>query len=321
MNGLQKPGRREFICDETVDFMALTETHANHYMQSTLPHELHEHACIWGCPMENRRFAGVAFLYKKSSVWAVQKVPFVNKTCEAYYRDGRLLCVQIFRSMQRRSFILYILYGKSGGRWEADKRRYNCNLIQAVHEDSVMRGSMATVMCGDFNMTVQDVSDAFAKLKRDRWCDSALYGMHGFDDQPTSLQGKGARIDLAFFNESATSLIHSYNLRDGVPGARHMVLDLSFKDLLASQVTYTQKTVACRGKFQKPPPNYEPPLISVGLEMRALLSQNNTEDALTLWNNRAESFLKMIPTEGGSFVSGRGRGKVGVRRVCVCSPT
>lgn len=29
INGLQKDGRREFLYDSTVDFMAITETHAN----------------------------------------------------------------------------------------------------------------------------------------------------------------------------------------------------------------------------------------------------------------------------------------------------
>lgn len=134
INGLDKPGRKEFICDETFDFMSLTETHANQYRQATFTRDLQEHGCFWGKPMGNRQFAGVAFVYRKASAWAVHKVDFKNGDCERFYNDGRLLRVQIFRQLQRRSIVVYVVYGKSGGRWEADKKRYNCSLLKAVHE-------------------------------------------------------------------------------------------------------------------------------------------------------------------------------------------
>lgn len=131
--------------------------------------------------------------------------------------------------------------------------------------------------CGDFNMTVEDAPEEFSNLRRDRWSDAALFGIHGFDNSPTSLQGKGARIDLAFLNETAASLIDSYKLRDGVLGARHMVIDLSFRVMLASQVTYMQKSIPCRGMFQKPPPNYVPSVIPTDLDLRACLARGEME--------------------------------------------
>lgn len=293
---------------------------ASAYMQATVPKELVEHRCIWGAPVPERNFAGVAFLYKMSSAWTVQKVEFCNKTCDKYYSDGRLLCVQLYCNSERRSFLIYILYGKSGARWEPPKMKYNCELVSAVHEDVIARGDVSAVICGDFNMTVEDAGEIFSKLKQDRWVDSAMFGISGFNNSPTSLQGKGARIDLAFLNHNATRLMKCYSLMDGVAGARHHLLDLQFTDILAAQFVYMQKTVQCRGQFSKPGPNYEPPRFPVDLDIRACLSANDIDKALQLWSKRAGSYLRKIPLMDGNFVQGSGRGKVRMRRICAWPP-
>lgn len=285
-----------------------------------MPKELIEHRCVWGAPVPERNFAGVAFLYRISSVWSVQKVAFCNKACDKFYSDGRLLCVQLFRNSEKHSILIYILYGKSGARWEPPKMKYNQDMVSAVQEDVVSRGEVSAVMCGDFNMTVEEAGDTFAKLRYGRWVDSAMFGICGFDNSPTSLQGKGARIDLAFLNHNATRSMKRYSLMEGVAGARHHLLDLNFSDVLAAQFIYMQKTLQCRGQFSRPGPGYEPPTISVDLDIRACLSLKDIDKAMQLWSKRAEGLLCTIPLMDGSFVKGSGRGKVRMRRLCAWPP-
>ena len=58
-------GEVSFLADNTVDFMALSETHANIYTQQSFTREMKEHTIIFGEPVSDRGFAGVAFMYKK----------------------------------------------------------------------------------------------------------------------------------------------------------------------------------------------------------------------------------------------------------------
>ena len=150
--GLQKDGRIEFLTENAGDFMAITKTHANDYTQRSFSRGLQEHAVIFGEPVADRGFAGVAFMYKRSAAWLVKQLSFISKKCNQFYSDSRLLCVQIFRSSEKRSIIIYIIYGKSGARWEPSKKDYNKQLLNAVLEDSVLRGDLATVVRGDFNL-------------------------------------------------------------------------------------------------------------------------------------------------------------------------
>ena len=48
-----------FLAEHTVDFMAVTETHANAYTQKSFVRELQEHAVLFGEPVRDRGFAGV----------------------------------------------------------------------------------------------------------------------------------------------------------------------------------------------------------------------------------------------------------------------
>ena len=112
-----------------------------------------KYGIIWGHPAKDRSFSGVDFAYKKSSAWAVRSIPFLEESCLIFFNDGRLLAVQLFRSSEKHSCVIYILYGISRARWEADKRTYVQSLAAAVHKDSQrLRGSLAMVMCGDCSL-------------------------------------------------------------------------------------------------------------------------------------------------------------------------
>lgn len=277
--GLQKPGRSEFLTEHTVDFLALSETHANAYTQKSFARELREHAVLFGDPVHNRGFAGVAFLYKKSSAWAVKEVPFLSSKCQQFYNDARLLCVQIFRSNQQRSLVVYVVYGKSGARWEPPKKECNKQMLKAILEDSVLRGDVATVFCGDINLTVEDAPDVFDSFQKSRWVDTAWFGVEGFDGRPTSLKGNGARIDLSFVNQTASCLIQKYQLLDGVNPDDHRILDITLRFPLACQHWYMTKRIGHREEYSKPPHDYVPPHITTDEQIRKYLTEMRIDDA------------------------------------------
>lgn len=317
--GLQKDGRSEFLADNTVDFMALSETHANIYTQQSFTREMKEHTIIFGEPVSDRGFAGVAFMYKKSSAWAVKKLSFLSNKCRQFYNDSRLLCVQIFRSDEKRSVILYIIYGKSGARWEPSKRDYNRQMLSAIHEDSVLRGDLATIICGDFNLTVEDATDVFNLYKKSRWVDAALFGNTGFDDRPTSMKGHGARIDMALLNHTAASLPCQYDLMDGINTEDHRILDIKMHVPCAAQHWYMPKRCA-NAKYQYPSSGYEPPQIERDKRIQQHLAKNNLEDAYKQWSLNAENLLATIPTTDKTVSFSHGRGRTAWRRLTVYPP-
>ena len=318
--GLQQHGRSEFLAEHTVDFMAVTETHANAYTQKSFVRELQEHAVLFGEPVRDRGFAGVAFMYRKSSAWSVKAVPFISGKCERFYSDARLLCVQIFRSSERRSIIVYVICGKSGARWEADKKEYNKQLLRAVHEDSIQRGDIATIVCGDFNLTVNDAPEEVGLYQKSRWVDAAIFGIHGFDDRPTSLKGTGARIDLAFFNQTASVLAKGYDLLEGINSGDHRMLDLTLVSPIAAQFWYMTKRIGSAEAYSKPSESYIAPHVSTDHHLRAKLLQGDLDGAFDLWCRRAEGLLSHIPLVGGGYDWGNGRGKTSLRRMTVLPP-
>ena len=87
MNGLQKEGRWEFITENMVDYMAITETHATAYVQKALDKRISgsNYGIIWGHPLADIFFSGVAFVYKMSSFWVVRAIPFLDPECERFY--------------------------------------------------------------------------------------------------------------------------------------------------------------------------------------------------------------------------------------------
>jgi hypothetical protein len=167
----------------------------------------------------------------------------------------------VHRSSQKRSCIFYILYGIAGARWDAGKRKMVQNMISAVQRDATTRGAMATAICGDFNLEITDFPAQAEQLSMDRWVDAAHWGCDGFCDQPTSLKGKGSRIDLAFVNNVAASMMSTYELQDGVHAKDHSILSLSLNCPLAAQTWYMPREQGSRADYCEPPSDYVPPRI------------------------------------------------------------
>ena len=227
--------------------------------------------------------------------------------------------MQIFRSDEKRSVILYIIYGKSGARWEPSKRDYNRQMLSAIHEDSVLRGDLATIICGDFNLTVEDATDVFNLYKKSRWVDAALFGNTGFDDRPTSMKGHGARIDMALLNHTAASLACQYDLMDGINTEDHRILDIKMHVPCAAQHWYMPKRCS-NAIYQYPSSGYEPPQIERDKRIQQHLAKNNLEDAYKQWSLNAENLLATIPATDKTVSFSHGRGRTAWRRLTVYPP-
>ena len=322
MNGLQKDGRWEFITEHLVDYMAITETHATAYVQKTLDKKISgtEHGIIWGHPLDDRNFSGAGFVYKKSSSWIVRAVPFLEPECDRYFKDGRLLAVQLFRSDEKRSFIIYVLYGISGARWEIPKREYVQKLIAAIHRDSVQRGGLATVICGDFNLEVSDFTVQYEQLRTDHWVDAAYFGTNGFCNDNTSYKGKGSRIDLAFVNTCAAGALQSYSVQEGVIKNDHGMLQLVFHGPLASQTWKMPRQGEKPISYNKPPADFVPERIFPDTDLHIALRMGNMDKAYLLWCRRAERLLRQIPREDGTYTEQCHRGNTSVRKLCKFPP-
>ena len=322
IDGLQKDGRWEFVCDNLVDFMALTETHATDFVHTKFDKKVADspYGILWGEPLGDRLYAGVAFVYRKSSAWSVQKIEFQHHPCNKFYREGRLMAVQVHRSSQKRSCIFYILYGIAGARWDAGKRKMVQNMISAVQRDATTRGAMATVICGDFNLEITDFPAQAEQLSMDRWVDAAHWGCDGFCDQPTSLKGKGSRIDLAFVNNVAASMMSTYELQDGVHAKDHSILSLSLNCPLAAQTWYMPREQGSRADYCEPPSDYVPPRIFRDNDLHILLRKCDIDGAYKAWCKRAEKYLVQIPMTDGQPETVCNRGHTAFRKLCVQPP-
>ena len=212
IDGMQREGRWEFVVENTPHFMALSETHATLMQQKELDLRTRKdsHEVLWGAPVGDRRWSGMAFVYRKCA-----RSIFVILCVTAFGRMGDYW--RLYRSDEHRSIVIYVLYGWSGARWEMAKKAYDQQLIQAVQDDATRRGDLPMVICGDFNLEITDAPEEFETLKHARWVDCASWGIGGFDSRPTSLKGRGSRIDAGFVNQTAASLMRSYDLLPGGP--------------------------------------------------------------------------------------------------------
>lgn len=210
------------------------------------------------------------------------------------------------------------MYAKSGARWEPAKKEYNKQSLRAIHEDSILRGDVATVFCGDANLTVEDAPDVFDSFRKSRWVDSAWYGIGGFDDRPTSLQGNGARIDLAFVNHTASSPVFHYQLVEGVNKDDRRMLDTSLRVPLACQYWYMSKRIGARDDHVNPPHDYVPPHIATDERIRRCLLEKKIDEAYKRWVKNAEGWFNKIPLVKGGC--GSGVGKTSLRRLTVYPP-
>ena len=297
--GLQKTGRSEFLAESTANFLAITERHANAYTQRSFARELKEYSVLFGVPVGDRGFAGVGFTYKKSSAWAVKEVTFFLVNVD---NSMMMLVSYAFRlsGVQQRdlsSFTFCTLnLAQDGNLQKRSTTNSRCVLYMKIPYCVV---DVATVFCGDANLTVEDAPDVFDSFRKSRWVDSAWYGIGGFDDRPTSLQGNGARIDLAFVNHTASSPVFHYQLVEGVNKDDRRMLDTSLRVPLACQYWYMSKRIGARDDHVNPPHDYVPPHIATDERIRRCLLEKKIDEAYKRWVKNAEGWFNKIPLVKG----------------------
>ena len=154
---MQKEGVFESITQRTADILILPETHATSFLQKSLGNRCETHDLLWGSPVPSKTFAGVAVFCRTGKAWAARKATFINKECNKYEEQGRLMIAQIFRGQGKRSLIIYAVYGLAGARWEYEKKQKTISLLKEVAKDARMRGDVASIICGDINLEPSEV--------------------------------------------------------------------------------------------------------------------------------------------------------------------
>ena len=167
-------------------------------------------------------------------------------------------------------FMCFMVGQVLAGRWQ--RKRTTNNLYKQLQDDATRRGDLPMVMCGDFNLEVADAPEEFETLKHARWVDCASWGIGGFDVRPTSLKGRGSRIDLGFVNQTAASLMRSYDLLPGVHAEDHMIMQLKLHSPIASQVWYMSRGVGGHVEYRKPIHAHEVEHVGFGSSGGALAS-------------------------------------------------
>ena len=323
VNGLQQPGKWGMIQNLEHDVKILVETHATTYTQTAFSQDAKGSVVLWGQPVSQRDRTGVMAIVKQSAAWAVQQLAPQSERLKRYAGQGRLMILQIFRQSGQRSMIVYVVHGHSGARWEPEKRKAVVDLLEAVLEDSVSRGDVATTLVGDMNVEPGDVPTVMDKYRRSGWHDTALWGAPGDPQRSTSTKGKGARIDWALVNATAATTMRSFGVVEGVQAAehdRHMALTLGMAMPVGSQTWSMPKKVGSQKICLKPPYGYEDTSCRRDARIGTALQAGHLEKAYSLWCRNAEAALATIPCTDNSTEGGHGRGKVRLRRVSTYPP-
>ena len=119
-----------------------------------------------------------------------------------------------------------------------------------------------------------------------------------------------------------------YEVQPGLRDKDHHFVRLTVALPMAAQVHYMPKVVGSKAEYCRPDDGYVPPELDADPIIADLLTHGMVDEALARWCRRAEARLGLIPRKSGhggphhdcdAGGVGHGRGKVRMRKVCVCS--
>ena len=208
VGGLQKASKRMQIEDQSPDLLALCATHLQAHLEHSESQQFDDYHCFWSPNPSDRHFGGVGMLIKKSSFWQVKLIKWnPDHPCYTFYKDNRLLAVQLWFGRGGTSLLAYVAYGPSGARWEPSKKAYFHNMLAAIQEDRTSKGPIPAILLGDFNPEISDPHNLRFALHSRYWCDTR--GDHSsfeMQSKPTCHKGKdGSRIDHIFVSPNDMS--------------------------------------------------------------------------------------------------------------------
>ena len=172
---MQQVDKRRRLKDLGYDIYALSETHLQQHLEQAETHQFSEYFCLWGHNPEQRHFAGVGVLAKKSKFWDAKIIHWdSNHPCHRFYQDSRLIACQLWLGRGGVCITIYAVYGMSGARWERPKRQYFHELLEAIQLDRIERGPNPTRNSGfpstwsvfDFTILAGPSSKGFASHAR-----------------------------------------------------------------------------------------------------------------------------------------------------------
>ena len=214
-NGLAVASKRHAVKNSKLDIIALTETHLQSHLHAAYAEDWNRFHCHFSSDPNVKHYNGVALLLNKEKFWKVSQIRWPESSpCHKFAASGRLIASQVWFGHGGCAMIIYNLYAPSGSRWEDHKRRQLNELLDAVTEDSVMRGQVPSILIGDLNMPIAESSKMAAMLHNRTWCDTRKVAEPHMMLAPTCHVGpsNGSMIDHIFVSPSLLDLTYDFQI-------------------------------------------------------------------------------------------------------------
>ena len=292
VGGLQQATKRSRLKDNA-DILGITETHLQSHLEHSESTQFDNYHCFWSPNPEDRHFSGIGILIKKSAFWAASAISWAPEdACHRFFKDNRLLATQVWFGHGGTSLLVYTCYGPSGARWEADKKTYFHQLIQAIEHDRIQRGDLPAILIGDFNLQISDSSILAGTLQRRFWYDTRDKAAPHMQKAATCHKGKGSYIDHVWVSQNL------YDLTDNFVVQKHD----EFKDHAFVACTIAipspSQTIKNLRPVTKLPVLLSPPSLSdsripcrLSPEFHTVIASGDVNVAFKLWSQEFERVL------------------------------
>lgn len=136
-------------------YLALSETHLTTNLMTLIHGGFPGYKAYWGAPVEGKN-GGVGFLVKSSAAWHTTPVTWdKHSPCYIHHAAGRLHAVKVFTGDGSSHFLIYVLYGVSGARWNIEMKTETHRLIEDVCADIACKG-LPAIFGGDLNLQLNE---------------------------------------------------------------------------------------------------------------------------------------------------------------------
>ena len=226
------------------DLLVLSETHLQPHIQHSLYLQFPDYHLVHSVGKNDKHFTGISMLIKKKLCWAHQTISWTSDNpCHKFFKDNRLLGIQLWCGTGNSCIFLYAAYLPSGARWETEKRKYSHECLEAITEDIKQRGDIPAILLGDLNLTVDDSKLLQQWNKSGTWIDVNLTAGPDTRNQNTCHQGKGSRIDFILASPNMFDLMNNYQVIPAQNCSNHSLVQAQVAIPLAEQIRRTQRAV------------------------------------------------------------------------------
>ena len=313
VGGLQQVSKRQQLKQLNHDILALSETHLQSHLESSESHQFSDYHCFWGPNSPDRHYSGVALLAKRSSFWHAKKLEWpLEHQCCRFFRDNRLLAVQLWLGTGGVSILVYVVYGMSGARWEASKKTYFHTMFEAIKQDRISRGPIPAVLLGDFNLEITDSYPIRSALQARFWCDTRDKSSTDMQSKTTCHKGKASsKIDHIFVSSNLYDQSFNFQVDSLHEFKDHAIDSFQLKLPKASQVICTLRAVS-RLPMIPPPKHTDEPIGSeLSTTFQEALAIHDVDTAFKLWSQEFERVLHCAIRRTGQQLECKGTAKRG----------